>query len=370
MKSSDRVPNQALSLGSRGSEVGKLHEYLRRFGYFPNPDLAEYATWAPAMQTEVEDRELFDETLEQAVRLFQRQSGLRPDGVVGPKTLALIGTPRCGVPDVVQGDGPQRFVVSGSRWNRLGITYRFEDTGADLSAADARAAVRGAFDRWSAVSPLRFTEVTGDCDILIGWFSGDHGDGTANAFDGASGVLAHCYSPPPGGGKFAGDLHFDEAETWTVNTPPTGIDLLTVALHELGHGLGLDHSADPSSVMFAFYGGMRRELTTDDMAGIQSIYGGWHQPFTIAGAGQAAAGAVATLSRFTEHADAYWIGPDSSVRTNFWIPAEGWHQPFTIAGPGQAAPGAIATLSRFRDHADAYWIGPDGSVGTNFWTQP
>jgi hypothetical protein len=87
-------------------------------------------------------------------------------------------------------------------------------------------------------------------------------------------VLAHCFYPPPNGGAIAGDCHFDEAETWSVNLPPSGIDLPTVALHELGHGLGLAHSNVPSAVMYAYYGGPRRELTDDDIQGIQSIYGG------------------------------------------------------------------------------------------------
>jgi len=75
--------------------------------------------------------------------------------------------------------------------------------------------------------------------------------------------------------------------------------------------------------MFASYGGSRRELTADDVAGIQTVYGGWHQPFSIASPGDARPGAVATLSRFTDHADAYWVGADGSVGTNLWFPSEG-----------------------------------------------
>ncbi|MBL7498460.1 matrilysin family metalloendoprotease, partial [Frankia sp. CN7] len=276
-----RLPTQQLSLGSEGPEVGKLYEYLARFGYFPNEGLSEFKTWRPAVDAVVADEEVFDDTVDRAVRLFQQQNALASDGMVGPKTLALMGKPRCGVPDAVPKDGPRPFVASGSRWDHLTVTYQFDNSGADLPAADARAAVRAAFDRWAAVSPLRFQEVANGADIQIGWFAGNHDDGAANAFDGVGGVLAHCYYPPPGGGSLAGDLHFDEAETWTTDDPPTGVDLLTVALHEIGHGLGLDHSSDPASVMFAFYGGIRRELTGDDIAGIQAIYGGWHQPFPI-----------------------------------------------------------------------------------------
>lgn len=52
-----------------------------------------------------------------------------------------------------------------------------------------------------------------------------------------------------------------------------------------------------------------------------------------------------------------------------FIPEQsGWHTPFSVAPPGQATSGAIATLSRNPGHADVYWLGPDGSVRTNFWT--
>jgi hypothetical protein len=52
---------------------------------------------------------------------------------------------------------------------------------------------------------------------------------TGNAFDGVGNVLAQAFYPPPNGDAIAGDLHFDDAETWTRDLPPTGIDLDTVA---------------------------------------------------------------------------------------------------------------------------------------------
>jgi hypothetical protein len=45
-----------------------------------------------------------------------------------------------------------------------------------------------------------------------------------------------------------------------------------------------------------------------------------------------------------------------------------WHQPFPITPPGPAQPGALASVSRFRDQLDVFWIAPDGSVATTFWT--
>jgi len=138
-------------------------------------------------------------------------------------------------------------------------------------------ALRDAFRRWAQVTPLTFTEVQpgAEAEMRIGWFSRDHGD--ANPFDDAGSlagnVLAHCFYPPPRGGPFAGDCHFDEHEEWSISLPATGIDLLSVAIHELGHGLGLDHSRERAAVMFASYAGPRRELSPDDVDGIRAIYG-------------------------------------------------------------------------------------------------
>jgi hypothetical protein len=48
---------------------------------------------------------------------------------------------------------------------------------------------------------------------------------------------------------------------------------LALIFLEIGHLLGLDHSNVAGSVMFPSYGGQRRALTPDDLAGIQSLYG-------------------------------------------------------------------------------------------------
>jgi hypothetical protein len=77
----------------------------------------------------------------------------------------------------------------------------------------------------------------------------------------------------------AGDCHFDEAETWRLATEedpddgPGEFDLVTVALHEIGHGLGMAHSAVEDSVMWPDYTGPYQLLQQDDIDGIQTLYG-------------------------------------------------------------------------------------------------
>ena len=60
---------------------------------------------------------------------------------------------------------------------------------------------------------------------------------------------------------------------------PTGeadeetLRLFTVAIHEVGHLLGLGHSQDPSAVMFSRYSSGKEQLTQEDIQAIQTIYG-------------------------------------------------------------------------------------------------
>ena len=49
--------------------------------------------------------------------------------------------------------------------------------------------------------------------------------------------------------------------------------LLNVAIHEIGHLLGLSHSQEQEAIMFAFYSPDRASLAQDDIDGIRALYG-------------------------------------------------------------------------------------------------
>ena len=94
------------------------------------------------------------------------------------------------------------------------------------------------------------------------------------------GVLAHA-DFPPGCSVVTNSLpkpvHFDDTEhTWNIGAAPNTFDVETVALHELGHILGLAHSNVAGSVMFPTVSSnfTKRALTQDDIDGVRSLYPG------------------------------------------------------------------------------------------------
>lgn len=85
------------------------------------------------------------------------------------------------------------------------------------------------------------------------------------------------------GDILAFDVEVHAARRWASPDDPDGYDLTGALTHEIGHALGLEHSADSRATMFSSMpAGVvdRRELDADDISGARFLY-----PASAAGAG-------------------------------------------------------------------------------------
>jgi Ca2+-binding RTX toxin-like protein len=122
-----------------------------------------------------------------------------------------------------------------------------------------------AFDAWEAAANIKFVHVadgggmvgvdrTGDIRISgIPWSDG--------------GTVAVGYYPTSS--AVAGEIIFDAAEEgfWSPH------NFYLVALHEIGHAIGLDHETEVTAIMNPYINTSLGGLQSDDVSGAQAIYG-------------------------------------------------------------------------------------------------
>ncbi|MDA0667239.1 MAG: matrixin family metalloprotease [Planctomycetota bacterium] len=122
---------------------------------------------------------------------------------------------------------------------------------------------------------------SGDADFSFFWEGDASGIGGSNdniisSLGGSSGgVLAYTETPISTGWRIR---FYRDSWSWQdgPGTVSSGIDIQGVACHELGHALGLGHTGVSGSTMTAYISGSgqpQRSIQSDDIAGVQSIYG-------------------------------------------------------------------------------------------------
>lgn len=257
-------------MGENRTGLANLKKYLSEFGYLPSP----------LANSNFSDS--FDSDFQDAILSYQHHLGLNATGYLDEGTVEKMVSPRCGVADIINGTSTHgrnlyTYFQGDPTWpsSSRNLKYALIATSAStIDVATLREVFASAFSRWAAVIPMNFTETDSaeDADITIGFYNGSHGDG--EPFDGPLGTLAHAFSPTDG------RFHLDASETWvaadvTKSSSDAAIDLESVAVHEIGHLLGLGHSTVQEAIMYPTLTVRERkvDLAQDDVSGVQNLYG-------------------------------------------------------------------------------------------------
>jgi hypothetical protein len=192
------------------------------------------------------------------------------------------------------------YALIGSKWpqahlgDTVTLTYSYsnfldggllDSNNQAVPVSVLRGSVEEALSLWASVAPLQFIEMPDSGPLPTAADASYFGIGLPqlrighHPLDGFGNVKAHGYYPPSPGNtdQLLGDVHFDDQDRWDLLGSLTYPDVLGGAVHELGHALGLDHSADPAAIMYPTFQRMQGlgtgYLTADDIAGIRAIYG-------------------------------------------------------------------------------------------------
>lgn len=199
---------------------------------------------------------------------------------------------------------------------------------AQISDISYQADIRRAFDTWEKVAGIDFVESTDSpsVGIRLGW----------DAIDGPSQVVGEARYQGISDSNFntgaprysitEAEIRFDTDEDWSTgaSTPFNSVSFYSVALHEIGHAIGLDHSDDISTVMYP-WNQNQQALGAGDIQGITTVYGGpFNQASLIADLfavnGRTAMGLSAAYQMLLggiPHQEGFKFLIESAIATNF-----------------------------------------------------
>lgn len=250
-----------IALGAHGADVAAAQRLLHKLGF------AEVCGRV--------DGELGPH-MAAALKLYQRSHGLERSGALDAAVRASLVRTRFDLHSELPGedDTPRRTPQGELLSEAARVPYHVGVSPGYLPRARALEEITSAFAQWADAGGVKFVRVAERADALIVVEWSDNTRQNELRFDGPGGALAIVDVPS---GAQAGPqpapwhLTLDASERWTLQGEPEprpgSFVLLPVVLHEVGHLLGLAHSAATADeVMSPYYEPGRVRLSARDRA--------------------------------------------------------------------------------------------------------
>jgi hypothetical protein len=271
---------------------------------------------------------------------------------------AAEGRRFCANPD--HGTGSLKLQTFGSpegRWGHTVLSAFIDPAGCDLGGPLTTQTIRDAFDAWDQASPflnIRFDLPTDQADIHVSFVTNDE-DGELTGRDGVTQYPED------------GTVHLRQDRTWTEPL------LLGVAIHEIGHALGLSHSNQPNGTMYPyiFEGTPVASVDTESAEVLQALYGWFAQrPLADRGTSDRPAMAVA-VDGGVESLHMVWKGvEDDAGIYHSVLNDQTWSAQENLSGYGCSYSPALTQIATASGNIGLFmaWKGVEDDSGI-YWTR-
>lgn len=252
--------DRSMQNGDTSGDIGQLQTWMKRYGYYSG---------------DIDNK--FGTVTEESVNKVKEMTGYKDStGIADQEFLDHILRKRCDNKDVGEESAawirPQQIQSTNLKLKDYMkdkvISYYIEEKNMPTIKGHVDKDIKAALDMWA--KELNFTtERVMDrsrADLSFLWKLRDD---TEYSSDGQGGILAL-------GSKDDNCVYFDAAERWTtretnnddINSPI----IYNVALHEIGHSMGLLHSNNTTDVMAPYYDVRNVVLSKDEKHRLHKLY--------------------------------------------------------------------------------------------------